>query len=291
MQAVKTLPTSNEEKRVPRAKAPCIPPDSSLPSLHAAHYAANWTAFIALTCPNPRMNGMHTIRHHIGLGFCIEGLGKGRNSKSLIGMDACLNERFLKRSQELSLFGFSLLVLAPLPGTKVALMLSLCAPSQANPLTVILLRSLLKTGTSTVVELKFCSNTDPLPTLEAATAQHASTITRLKIRSSRNPNKNNNLKVTLHIILIGVAGTICSDYTSKPLVNLGLTRQKAESPASKFSCHAIIRLPCYSKINTSHALRFQGASGGVSAGRGMVESRRRRVQTSRSMPDNLPDPH
>eukprot|EP00983_Pelagomonas_calceolata_P031245 980828-Pelagomonas_calceolata.AAC.3 len=56
------------------------------------------------------------------------------------------------------------------------------------------------------VELKFCPDTDPYITFERAATQHSHTITRLKTHSSRNPNRNN--KMTLHIILIGVAGTI-----------------------------------------------------------------------------------
>eukprot|EP00983_Pelagomonas_calceolata_P044870 1139477-Pelagomonas_calceolata.AAC.11 len=44
--------------------------------------------------------------------------------------------------------------------------------------------------------------------------------------SSRNPNRNN--KVTLHTILVGVAGIIYNDYTIKPLINLGSTRGKAK---------------------------------------------------------------
>eukprot|EP00983_Pelagomonas_calceolata_P061769 1146976-Pelagomonas_calceolata.AAC.2 len=72
---------------------------------------------------------------------------------------------------------------------------------------------------------------------------------RLCCSSSRNPNMNN--KVTLHIILIGVAGTIYNEYTIKPL----------------------------------------GASGRGVAGRMEVDTRRRRVRASRGMADNLPDPH
>jgi len=95
--------------------------------------------------------------------------------------------------------------------------------------------------------------------------------------------------VTLHIILVGVAGTIYNDYTIQPLINLGLTRQKAKSLASKLSCHAIQRLTTI--INTRHALHFQGTSGGGFAGRAAEESRRRRVRASRSMAANPPDPH
>eukprot|EP00983_Pelagomonas_calceolata_P037876 1136559-Pelagomonas_calceolata.AAC.3 len=138
-----------------------------------------------------------------------------------------------------------------------------------------------------LVEFKFCPVANPFPTLEAAAAQHTNTITRLKTRSLRNPNRNN--KVTLHIILVGVAGTIYNDYTIKPLTNLDLTRQRAKSLASKLSCHAIQRLTTI--IYTRHALHFQGTSGGGVAGRVAVESRRRRVRASRSMADNPPDPH
>eukprot|EP00983_Pelagomonas_calceolata_P117613 1160430-Pelagomonas_calceolata.AAC.2 len=67
-----------------------------------------------------------------------------------------------------------------------------------------------------LVELKLCPDTNPPPiTLEIAATQHAHNITRLKTLSSRNPNRNN--KVTLDIILIGVAGTNYNDYTIKPL--------------------------------------------------------------------------
>eukprot|EP00983_Pelagomonas_calceolata_P088291 1157171-Pelagomonas_calceolata.AAC.3 len=110
-----------------------------------------------------------------------------------------------------------------------------------------------------LVEFEFCPDTNPFATLEAATAQHANAITRLKTRSLRNPNRNN--KVTLHVILGGVAGTTYNDYTNKPV------------------------------INARHALHFQGTSRGGGAGHLAVESRRRRVWASRSIADNPPDPH
>eukprot|EP00983_Pelagomonas_calceolata_P114107 1160059-Pelagomonas_calceolata.AAC.13 len=96
--------------------------------------------------------------------------------------------------------------------------------------------------------------------------------------------------VALHIILIGAAGTIDS-YTIKPLINLGVTRQKAKSLASKSSCHAIQRLTAI--INTRHALHFQEiwVRGWVGAGRLAEESRRRRIRASRIMAANPPDPH
>eukprot|EP00967_Tisochrysis_lutea_P097947 scaffold144124_cov19-Tisochrysis_lutea.AAC.1 len=65
-------------------------------------------------------------------------------------------------------------------------------------------------GNIHLVGFKFCPDTNPFSTLEAATAQRASIITRLKTCCLRNQNKNN--KVTLHIILVGVAGTIYNYY-------------------------------------------------------------------------------
>eukprot|EP00983_Pelagomonas_calceolata_P079524 1154730-Pelagomonas_calceolata.AAC.2 len=50
---------------------------------------------IALRCPNPTMNGMHTNKHHIGLSSCVKALSKGRYGSSLIGVDTCQNERLL----------------------------------------------------------------------------------------------------------------------------------------------------------------------------------------------------
>eukprot|EP00983_Pelagomonas_calceolata_P119073 1160566-Pelagomonas_calceolata.AAC.5 len=54
-----------------------------------------------------------------------------------------------------------------------------------------------------LVELKYCPDTNPLPSLQKAVDQHAGSISRLRTRSLRNPNRNN--KVTLHTILLGVA--------------------------------------------------------------------------------------
>eukprot|EP00983_Pelagomonas_calceolata_P025938 813188-Pelagomonas_calceolata.AAC.1 len=112
-----------------------------------------------------------------------------------------------------------------------------------------------------LVGLEFCSDTNPFPTLEAATAQHTNTKTRLTNRTLRSPNRNNK---ALSILT----------YTIKPL--MGLTRQEAKSLASNLSRHAIQRLTTI--INTRCTLHLQGTLGGGGAGRMAVESRRRRVR-------------
>eukprot|EP00983_Pelagomonas_calceolata_P058044 1145339-Pelagomonas_calceolata.AAC.4 len=267
-----------------------------LPPLHAAHHAAKWTALIklllekkrrvyaghrplalrksllasklaraspevpqnytALGCLNPTMNGMHTMRHHVGLSFCVEALSKDRHGSSLFGMDTCRNERLLEQDIKVPenisraitdrVFPHGIgssarnqshpgaVLVRSIPGR----------PSHIDPT-----KTLPQDRNIRLVGFKFRPDTNPFPTPEAAIAQHIKTAIRLKTSSLRNPNRNN--KVTLHIILVGVAGTI---------------------------------------INTRHAHHFQGTSGGGFAGRGAVESRRRRVWASRSMADNPPDP-
>eukprot|EP00983_Pelagomonas_calceolata_P073959 1152343-Pelagomonas_calceolata.AAC.1 len=70
-------------------------------------------------------------------------------------------------------------------------------------------------------------------------------------------------------------------------MNLGLTKQKAKLLASKLRDHAIQRFT--TMITTRHALCFHGGFGG--AGRAAGEDGRKRIQASRSMASNPPDPH
>eukprot|EP00983_Pelagomonas_calceolata_P101801 1158742-Pelagomonas_calceolata.AAC.1 len=44
------------------------------------------------------LSGTHTSRHHVGLSFCIKILSKGRFGSSLVGMNACRNEKLLDQS-------------------------------------------------------------------------------------------------------------------------------------------------------------------------------------------------
>eukprot|EP00983_Pelagomonas_calceolata_P008106 263281-Pelagomonas_calceolata.AAC.1 len=53
------------------------------------------------------------------------------------------------------------------------------------------------------IKEKKIGNPGPLPSLQKAAEQRASTISRIRTRCFRNPNRNN--KVTLQTILLGVA--------------------------------------------------------------------------------------
>jgi hypothetical protein len=58
----------------------------------------------------------------------------------------------------------------------------------------------------------------PQQTLEKAQNRHQPLIQRLRTRSLRGTSRNN--QVTLHVILLGVGGTIYNLYTITPLLNL-----------------------------------------------------------------------
>mgnify|MGYP006296909187 CR=1 FL=1 len=241
------------------------------------------------------MSGMHTSRHNAALSLCVEALSKGRYGSSLISMDGCNHDRLLDQgiqvpeniSRAIPDWVFpngtasparhqsrpDALFVRPIPGRQAHL-----DPTKISP----------QDRDIHLVEHKFCPDTNPGITLERAQTQHSHIITRLKTRSLRNPNRNN--KVTLHIILIGVGGTIYNDYTITPLINLGLTKERAKLLASQLRDHAIQRLSTI--INTRHALCFQGASGRGFAGRTeAAEDGRRRVRALRGMASNPPDPH
>eukprot|EP00983_Pelagomonas_calceolata_P098563 1158365-Pelagomonas_calceolata.AAC.17 len=137
------------------------------------------------------MNGMHTNSTMPVLAPVSKPSAKADMAHpSMVWMPAKMKNSWnralksLKTYPELSLTGSSLMVMAPLPGTKAALMLSLCSipgrPPHNNQL-----KSLLKTGTSTLLSSN--SALIPFPTLEAATVQHANTLIWLQTRSSRNP--------------------------------------------------------------------------------------------------------
>eukprot|EP00983_Pelagomonas_calceolata_P120886 1160745-Pelagomonas_calceolata.AAC.18 len=100
------------------------------------------------------------------------------------------------------------------------------------------------------VGFKFCPATNPFPTLDAATPQHANTITRLKTHSLRNPNRNN--EVTLHIILVGVADTfdngctacasLSGDFWGRVFWACGGGAQEKESPGRPGAWRATLQI-------------------------------------------------
>eukprot|EP00983_Pelagomonas_calceolata_P000839 30268-Pelagomonas_calceolata.AAC.1 len=177
------------------------------------------------------MSGMHTNRQHVVLSFCVRALSKGRFGPSLIGMDASHNERLLDQGIQVPknisraipdwIFhdgtGSSawhqsrpdVIFVRSIPGRQARL-----DPSKISP----------QDRDIHLVDLKFCPFVNSFITLETATAQHAHTKTGLRTCSSRNPNRNN--KLTPHIILIGVAGTIYNECKIKPLVNLFLSKKQ-----------------------------------------------------------------
>eukprot|EP00983_Pelagomonas_calceolata_P125955 1161259-Pelagomonas_calceolata.AAC.2 len=145
------------------------------------------------------MHGMHTNRHRVGPSYCVKALSKGKYGSSLIGMDACQNDRFLEQGMEVpenispaipEWFSFK--------GTgssarhqshpDAAFVHSILGrqahfdPSKIPPQD----RDIHLVSTNSAL---IPTRLNPFPTLEAATAQHAINIIRIKTRNSRNPKK------------------------------------------------------------------------------------------------------
>jgi len=79
-----------------------------------------------------------------------------------------------------------------------------------------------------LVEIKYCEDTRPQNQLNAAKEQHKDLCNILQGAS-----------VTLHIILLGVGGTIYNTHTLKPFKELGLDSQKVKKLASKHHVHSV----------------------------------------------------
>jgi len=79
-----------------------------------------------------------------------------------------------------------------------------------------------------LVEIKYCEDTRPQNQLNAAKEQHKD-LCNILLGAS----------VTLHIILLGVGGTIYNTHTLKPFKDLGLNSQRVKKLASKIHVHSV----------------------------------------------------
>jgi hypothetical protein len=92
-----------------------------------------------------------------------------------------------------------------------------------------------------LVEIKYCADTRPQNQLNAAKEQHKDLCNILQGAS-----------VTLHIILLGVGGTIYNTHTLKPFKDLGLDFQRVKKLASKLLVHSVNFAA--KLVHTRHAL-------------------------------------
>jgi hypothetical protein len=79
-----------------------------------------------------------------------------------------------------------------------------------------------------LVEIKYCEDTRPQNQLNVAKEQHKDLCNILQVAS-----------VTLHIILLGVGGTIYNTHTLKPFKGLSLDFQRVKKLASKLHVHSV----------------------------------------------------
>jgi hypothetical protein len=78
-----------------------------------------------------------------------------------------------------------------------------------------------------LIEFKLYEDTRPDPQLQKAKAQHSMLMANL--------NRQGYREVELHVILVGVMGTIYKDYTDKPLADLDLDYHKIKKLTHKMN--------------------------------------------------------
>ena len=264
------------------------------PSLCPLCGAPDSTSHTLLRCTHPQINRMNINRHHQALSICGEAISKGDFGSYIVSTDAFHTERLRSLDMEIpntvhrhiphwlfpsrqpphtQLSRPDGIIVLPLEGRD-----STHHPQDMNP----------RDRDIHLIELKFCSDTKPEQTLHTAQNQHKHTIESLRTRSLRGTHRNN--RVTLHTILIGVAGTIFNPYTIDPLCKLGLTKDKAHKTAKELHYHAVKSL---TKIhNTKNAIQFSNISnGGLGEGATGRAAYRTARRAAGRMADDPPDPH
>jgi len=110
-----------------------------------------------------------------------------------------------------------------------------------------------------LVELKFCWDINPQQTLEKRTIN----INLLSSVYEQGASKASlETTVTLHVILLGVGGTIYNQYTITPLLNLGIPMHKVHHLTTKLHCHAI---KSFNKIKKDK-IQFNSVNRGLDGG-------------------------
>ena len=83
-----------------------------------------------------------------------------------------------------------------------------------------------------IVEVKYCRDTDPTVQLEKAKQQHKALADAIK---TADPSA----KVTYLPVLLGVAGTIYTTYTTEPLTTVGIKGNQLSTLANALNEHAV----------------------------------------------------
>eukprot|EP00983_Pelagomonas_calceolata_P067261 1149414-Pelagomonas_calceolata.AAC.1 len=79
-----------------------------------------------------------------------------------------------------------------------------------------------------LIEIKYCKDTRPGAQLEASQQQHSELCKQFQ-----------GAEITLHTILLGVCGTICTAHTLDQLKKLGIDPQRSTKLARKLHAHSV----------------------------------------------------
>jgi hypothetical protein len=186
------------------------------------------------------MKNMITERHNIATRLIAKAISKGEYGGSIIytdvGSDLKLTEQNLTRAEHTANKTLPSWLLPYLSNTELARAsrpdIILVLPTGSNHTPHVHVQDLPPSNWDVhLIELKLCDDTRPESQLQKAEEQHRQLVAILKAQGCS--------KVSLHVILMGVMGTIYRSHTDIPLSKLGLDYCKAKKLTKDLNTHSI----------------------------------------------------
>ena len=186
------------------------------------------------------MKNMITERHNIATRLIAKAISKGEYGGSIIytdvGSDLKLTEQNLTRAEHTANKTLPSWLLPYLSNTELARAsrpdIILVLPTGSNHTPHVHVQDLPPSNWDVhLIEFKYCDDTRPESQLQKAEEQHRRLVAILKSQGCS--------KVSLHVILMGVMGTIHRSHTDIPLIKLGLNYCKAKKLTKDLNTHSI----------------------------------------------------
>ena len=176
-----------------------------------------------MSCQHKTMKNMVTERHNIATRLIAKAISKGEYGGSIIytnvGSDRKLTEQNLTRAEHTANKTLSSWLLPYLSNTELAR----ASIDALQGLIIFLFSHPNHTPHVHLIKFKYCDDTRPESQLQKATEQHKRLVAILKAQGCS--------KVSLHVILMGMMGTIYRSHTDTPLSKLGLAKTYSVSTA------------------------------------------------------------
>jgi len=191
-------------------------------------------------CQHETMKNMITERHNIATRLIAKAISKGDYGGSIIYTDVAsdlkLTEQNLTRTKHTANKTLPSWLLPYLLNTELARAsrpdIILALPTGSNHTPHVHVQDLPPSNWDVhLIEFKYCDDTWPESQLQKAEEQNRRLVAILKAQGCS--------KVSLHVVLMGVMGTIHRSHTDTPLSKLGLDYGKAKKLTKDLNTHSI----------------------------------------------------